>query len=336
MKNLTLCLLMLIPFVAACEKDEDKKPAVALADSVTMGTGYANDIFYSFSTGIVHVENRTNWDIAFLTEKWSSSIIINGGANLKLFTYPGGDTTAWETAFDTTGILGWQALNNSDTAWNNSAFEANQLGHPDYGWGLYNSISHDVVGDSLYVLQFGNKACKKIWIVKKESVNNKYFVKVADLDGSNLIEKTIDCNGYSTKNFVYMNLTSGNLLDREPATTDWDILFTKYVTTSIYKNTIQMGGSVPTGVLLNRGVHAQKVTGEPVDLDVYTDASFSTSYTTIGYNWKTLNYSTFTYTMVPETKFFVKTGSGDVYKLVFTSFAGQSSGNIGFLKKQVN
>jgi hypothetical protein len=302
-------------------------------DSLSMASGYSNDIFYSFSNGLVTSVPRTNWHFAFYTDSWSSSIITNAGANVQLFTYPLGDTTAWNTTFDVSGIDSWKALNNSDTSWIYSAFEANQKGHPDYGWGKYNSINHDVVGDSLYVLKLADGSYKKVWIIRKVSVQNTYYFKVADLDGQNEVSVTLDCRNYASKNFVYYNALTNEVLDREPAKTDWDILFTKYYSLE----QLQMGNPNPvvTGVLLNRGNFAIKVSDEAVSVNTYDPHDFSTSLSVIGYDWKTFSNATFSYTMVPNRKYFVKTGSKKVYKLVFKSFAGSSTGKISFDRKEI-
>jgi len=60
----------------------------------------------------------------------------------------------------------------------------NATGHPDYGWGVYNTVTHNVTGDSIYVIKVGNEL-KKLWIIKKVSINNIYHIRYANLDGSN-------------------------------------------------------------------------------------------------------------------------------------------------------
>ena len=52
---------------------------------------------------------------------------------------------------------------NSEISWYDGAFENNSLGPPDYGWGVYNMINHNVTGDSLYIIKTISN-WKKIWI----------------------------------------------------------------------------------------------------------------------------------------------------------------------------
>jgi len=150
--------------LVSCSKDDE--PLVVKNETITMNAGYANDIYYNLTSGVVSTVPRTNWDIAFQTPSRTSTIIINGGAGIKLFTYPYGDVSSWSSV-DISGIDTWKPMNNSDTTWSLGAFERNALGHPDYGWGIYNMLTHDVTGDSLFIIQLADQSYRKLWIKKK-------------------------------------------------------------------------------------------------------------------------------------------------------------------------
>ncbi len=226
MKGKLISSVLLILLTMSCKKEVT--PVVTVTETLTMGNAYINDIYYSMADGIVSTVPRTNWDIAFQTGSRSSTILINGGAGMKLYTYPNGDITSWNSV-NTTGIETWKALNNSDTTWSLGAFERNALGHPDYGWGIYNSVNHDVVGDSLFVIQLQDQSYRKLWIKKKASSENKYIFQVANIDGSGTVLDTVDCNPYITKNFIYYSFSTKNAIDREPAMDAWDFVVTKYI-----------------------------------------------------------------------------------------------------------
>jgi len=83
----------------------------------------------------------------------------------QLYCYPTGDTSDWESV-DTVGMNSWKVLYNSPENWEDGAFNRNATGHPDYGWGVYNTVTHNVTGDSIYVIKVGNEL-KKLWIIKK-------------------------------------------------------------------------------------------------------------------------------------------------------------------------
>ncbi len=298
-------------------------------DSIVMGPSYANDIYYSMENGEVHSVDRDNWDIAFHTLTWSSEILINEGAGAELRTYPKADTSGWD-AIDTTGLSTWPVLYNDEHEWLNGAFSRFTKGHPDYGWGVYNAITHDVVGDSLYILTFADGTAKKIWIQRKISTQNVYKFKYADLDGSNEVAETVGCADYASKNFVYYSLHTGELLDREPASGSWDILFTKYI--AIQEN----GTPYPvTGVLNNIDVPANEFNEVGQDFDDWSAKPMDSTKSPIGYDWKYFNMGTFSYVVDDSTAFFISTRATDVYKLVFSVF-DYMAGKVVFSKSMVS
>ena len=50
--------------------------------SIEMGPQYANEVFFSLTTGVVKVSPRNIWDIAFYTNAFSAGIITNDGAGV--------------------------------------------------------------------------------------------------------------------------------------------------------------------------------------------------------------------------------------------------------------
>ena len=99
-------------------------------------------------------------------------------------------------------------------------------------------ITHNIVGDSLYVIKTEDGSFKKLWIVDKMSADNIYNIRFADLDGSNQVDQSIDVKPFISKNFIYYSITNDELLDREPSES-WDILFTKYIDLTLNFNFLQ-------------------------------------------------------------------------------------------------
>ena len=332
MKVKLITYVLLVLFTISCSKEEI--PLVIKNETITMNSGYANDIYYSLANGVVSTVPRTNWDIAFQTSSRSSTILINGGAGMKLYTYPNGDISSWANV-NITGIGTWKALNNSDTTWTLGAFERNLLGHPDYGWGIYNSINHDVVGDSLFVIQLQDQSYRKLWIMKKASSENKYIFQFANIDGSGSVIDTVDCTPYTTKNFIYYSFGTKNVIDREPVTDDWDFVVTKYME-MIPDGT---GGKVPypvVGVLTNTGVKTAQLDNVTVETNDYSSAKFVTPISEIGSDWKSFSMSTNLWTLTDGRVYFVKDKGLSVFKIVFTAFEGSSTGIIKFDKTKLN
>jgi len=287
-------------------------------DSLVMGPGYANDLFYSFANGLVKEEPRKNWDIAFYTPRFSVGIMINQGAGVNLYTYPNGDTSAWATV-DTNGLNSWKSMNNSVNIWEEGAFNSNQTGHPDYGWCIYNGITHDLIGDSLYVIKIADGSVKKLWMVDKISIQNIYHFKYANIDGSD--EQSVEFNlvPYETKRFAYYSLQNNTELDREPLSGAWDLLFTKYM-----DSVPDMEGNMQlypiTGAANNVGIGASHFYPVAPGFTEWGTKPFIAEKNVIAANWKYFDNSTFTYKMVDSTCYFVKDTADNVYKLKFVYF----------------
>lgn len=299
----------------------------AVEDSISTTPGYSMDVYYSMQNGLIKSEARNNWDIAFATNKMSSSILINGGSGVELYTYPNGDTSAWNT-IDTAGITAWPMMNNSEASWEEGAFGANAIGHPDYGWAIYNMVTHNLIGDSLFVIKTKDGNLMKLWIISKESMAGIYHFRFASIDGSGDTTVSLDSSPYSTKNFIYYDLTSKQVLDRDPDSDTWDILFTKYMAAQA------SGGYYSvTGVLANNGVNIAKLTMADTSSIDWPGTIFSDSISTIGWDWKTFSMSTFSYVVEDSLVYFVKNAAGDIYKQIFTGFDGSSTGNVYFRKQ---
>jgi len=296
-------------------------------DTVSLGAGYVNGIYYSLENNDVHTVEAGNWDIAFTVSPMGSTIRTNGGHGVELYNYPNGDTSHWST-LDTSGISEWKKYYNSDSLWSKGAFSQTADGVFDLGWGNYSMITHYVVADSLFVVKLPDGSYKKLWIDRLAS--SVYYFKYADLDGNNEVLDTVSKADYINKSFGYYSLQNQVELDREPETSSWDLLFTKYG--QAINPTYYMGVS---GVLTNDGVSVSKVSGVHSEDADTSDASFSHSMTSIGYNWKKLNYATYQYSAVDSLTYFVKTKAGDIWKVVFTEFGGSSNGNVVFNKEKI-
>jgi len=307
--------------------------ANTVSDTLTMGNGYENDLFYSMSDGLVSSVEREGWDIAFYSAGFSAGIIINDGAGVKLYTYPNGDTSNWNTV-DSTGMTNWEPMVNSPEYWEDGAFNRNALGHPDYGWGIYNSITHNVVGDSVFVIEIPGLGFKKLWIVEKVSIENVYHLRFANLDGSEEAEVEIDVKPFSSKIFAYYSFAKNEVIDREPSAS-WDILFTKYYDIT-YDNLGNAVEYLVTGATLNLDRKANKFYPVEENYDDWSAKVFDSLKNSIGYNWKTFNMNEFQWVVEDSTAFFVKNEAGDVFKLVFDFWEGIGSGVFALNKELIS
>jgi|GEM_PF-6349504 hypothetical protein len=296
-------------------------------DSVSMGVRYANDIYYSLKNGVVSTPSRTEWDIAFYTNPQTSTIITNDGNGVLLYVWPFGTKANWsEMNVTVDSLVNYAPLYNtySDTTWQHGAFDNNSLGHPDYGWGVYNSTTHSVVGDSIHIIKLSDGTAKKLLIDKRDGSNNTFYLKFANLDGTNETSSEINCSGHLDKNMIHFSIKNNQVIVHEPNKASWDLMFTKYWDESI--------PYIVTGVLSNNKIMVAQIMDTDTVNNDYESATYSKVLNTIGSDWKTLNNETFTYVVNGNQLYFIKDLNNKYYKMVFTKFAGSSNGNIEFVK----
>ena len=276
---------------------------------------------------MLNVPNN-DWDIAFNLQPMNSSIRTNDGMGVELYSYNYGDTSSWNNINTGTIQMVTNPMYNSDSNWSLGAFDRNQLGHPDYGWGVYNMTTHEVIGDSIFIIKTVSGNWKKLVIEKLAT--GIYTFRYANLDGSNQIVQSINKSNYPGKNFIYYSLDQDLIQDREPLSSDWDITFTKYSTDYPTQQ-----GTMPysvTGVLQNNGIEVAEANNiaSPGTYTNYNGHSFLTDINEIGYDWKYYDFASGSYLLDPNTCFFVKDYANNVYRIVFTAFGGSATGDIEF------
>jgi hypothetical protein len=297
-------------------------------DSVIMGTGYANEIYYNMAHGQVSSYPRNSWDIAIRTRIMSSSIITNDGTGVVLYTYPKSDTSGWAN-FDTAGYLNWKPMFNDQDDWENGAFSRNATGGLDFGWGIYNTTTHYITGDSLFLIQLRDGSFRKIWIQVKKAGEDLVSFKYSNIEGTDERNVLMDCNLLTSRDFMGFSLETYEMVEYQPDLSSWDIVFTKYM--SVQQGESGNDTTYPvTGVLNNEGVYAEKFPHASEDFIGYNPYGWDSTRASIGYDWK--KYSNGVYKIL-DTTYFVRTKAGDVYKLVFEKFVGSGGGGKVYFRK---
>lgn len=223
---------------------------------------------------------------------------------------------------NTAGYETWKPLYNSMTTWEDGAFNMNQKGHPDYGWGVYNSNSHYVYGDSVYLVKLQNGAFKQFFIEVK-STANVYSFRHADVTGENEVLEQALCSNYGDKLFLYYSIQNQNFVDREPSKSAWDMVLTRFTDTKI--------NYTVTGFLLNEGskvsvFHAPDAT-TALNSTLADTTTFSKDINAIGNSWYKL--SGMSIVPLDTMVYFVKTPTMDVYKMQVNFFESGSSMGTG-------
>jgi hypothetical protein len=319
---LTICFILL----------SNISSAQWIYDSVDMAPNITKDVFYNFENSTVHTQGNANWVIALGTSFSTAAIWANHTAGVRVFR-TGKHVSDWNSISLADTAL--EQLFNPDTNWDYGAMNAKAVGF-NYGWGIYNTVNHNVYGDSIFIIAQGNNYYQLV-VDSMLGLTNDYYTRVAPVGmsaftGSNIFKKSPK---FSNSNFIYVKAGAMGLSDttREPNNAQWDILFTKYIATIPDGN----GGFIPypvKGVLSNRGTKTARIANVNVEsvLSNFTTYPLNTVLNNIGFDWKVLNGSTFD--IVEDLSYLVESKNGSLWQLEFTSYSG-TTGIVGFNKRKL-
>lgn len=307
--------------------------AQVVNDTVTTGQGYANNVWYSLANDDQATAAVNAWDIALSTsmgaaDPLTTAVLFNHKLGY-VYEIPGSDPADFENA-DTAGLSTWTPLYNSDETWSDGAFNnTSNLGSFDYGWGTYNMTTHGIEANRIFVIKYNSGAYRKL-MISSSNTTGVYTLVFAALDNTEMHTVSVDVASYTSKNFVSYNLLSNEIVDREPASADWDLYFHQYPSFD-YNPPYTV-----SGIFQNAGVQIAKV--YPVnDPSTYTDfstATFQDEINVIGYAWKT--FGGMSYVIEDSTVYFVKDKAGDIWKVIMTGFGGSSTGKYMFSKERIS
>ncbi|MFT5512202.1 MAG: hypothetical protein ACI8SE_000599 [Bacteroidia bacterium] len=285
----------------------------------TNTNGNTEDVFLQLNTGNKVYVDRENWDLAFENLGTTASVLINGQKGMKLFTTP--FTTADWAEFDTAGMGSWMEYLNSSSSWSSGAFNQQlDAGNPfDLGWGKYNVQNHVITGDSIFLLQLADGSFKKMFV--NDLTAGTYTFTYANVDGTSELKKEVTKNDMMGQNFGYYSIVDEKVVTREPATENWDLLFTEYII-PIPTGPGQFQNYPVTGVKINIGVEVAQRDGITVTSDDTTGLNWNTNITEIGSDWKMFNRTSMQYEYAKDRTYFVRLSGGSVWKIYFTQYAG--------------
>ncbi len=340
--------LLSIIFLAVCSALSAQN---IKSDSISMGFGYSNDIFYNLSTGQKDTALNTNWHIAFATRPVQPpanvmrSTTIRTNSARKVALYKSNFTASQWKNFDTTGYTTWMQLNNGDSSWDVAAFNAdyNPSNASDYGWGTYNMNSHNVEGaNKLYLLTIGsgaNAVYKKI-IIQGLLYDSVWVYTYANIDGTDSTTQKINKRNYKGKLFAYHNMLTKTTIDREPSQ-PWDLLFTYYRANAIYPNMPSANGTYNfMGILQAPQLSTARVVGIPKDkADTINVTSYSKRISTIGWDWKVTPFGpppAGNWDITDSLTYFIKRDKDSViYKISIDKFANNPVQVVAFNVKTI-
>lgn len=300
-----------------------------VSDSAILGNSYTNQVFYKLSDGTKTVASNTEWDLQFFSSLYSASIRVNSGIGVELYQAVSSDTTNFATAtLDTSSLT---TLRDGYASWEQDVFTSQSTGHPNYGWGIYQS-DHSIKGVKVYALKLSGGSFKKIWVQKYQS-SGEITITISDLDGSNLVTKVLNRTTYSTKRHFYYDIEGDSVLDIEPAKADWEIVFRKF------ENMVAPGVYYKiTGGLTNVNIGVSQIGGVSTSdaKSNWSSHSYDSSINIIGGDWKYVNSAFSGYDVTDSLSYFVKDYNGNVYQMIFTGATfGSRGGKIFFTKERI-
>jgi hypothetical protein len=300
--------------------------------TIATGPGNAQQVWYSLQNGIQATADLASWDLAFEINSFTSSILVNSAKGLVAYETP--VSIADWSSLTSPNEAGWTAVYNSELRWSEGALtNGNNLADGGFGlgWGQYSFITHTVAGTKVYVLADAAGNYRKLRI--NSLAANTYNFTFANLDGSNEVTNTLSKGAFAGKNFGFFNFATNSTADLEPAANSWDLLFTKY--TAIIPSPAPTAYAV-AGVLQNKSVRALQIDGVPVAEAQWGGGELDSAMNIIGYDWKTYNQPTASYTYAQDRTYFVSDRSGNVWKLVFIGYGGSSTGTMTFTQELVS
>ena len=303
---------------------------IAKIDTVSVGAGYTNQVWYSLANGKVGSAPKNNWDIAFdISNLRTGAVLSNTIIGDSVFKTHCAISN-WTDKMDSSTSLGIAPTFNSDTSWSHGAFNATGDFVYKYGWGTYNPATHIVVGDSVFIVKLSDGTSRKVWII-----NYNYGIwnfKYGKLDGTGEKTVSISRDSFPGKHFIYYSFLKDTVLDREPKQAQWDLSFGQW---HGFIPDPTSGKIVPyplTGVLADDSVKVAKAAHFDLKSNDYSKQTFLTSISAIGAGWKVFNQNTNAYTITDSLAYFVKAKNGVIWKLIFTGYGGVSNGNFVFNK----
>ena len=290
-------------------------------DSVSTGSSNVNDVYYSFSNGIIKSTPNNNWDLAFEITGFTASILVNHVKGIELYQTPFAISN-WSN-FDTSGLKNFKKMYNSEFSWSLGAFNRHTDNNYDLGWGTYNPENHVVAGDSIFLIKFADGSLKKIQIINL--LSGVYNFKYSSIDGNGEKIISIAKSNFKNKNFAYFAFANDTIIDREPLNTDWDIVFTKYSAFIPQRYSV-------AGVWTNKNTKCAEAKNVSKEITNSTGFNFSDTNSIIGYDWKKYNATLGQYTITDSLVYFVKNQKNNYWKLYFTGYKGGTVGTYYFTK----
>tara|TARA_B100000767_G_scaffold42038_1_gene35776 strand:- start:408 stop:1376 length:969 start_codon:yes stop_codon:yes gene_type:complete len=300
-------IIYLFAFILSCEQNEIPIIPHAAGNIITkqinMGSSYDKQIFYSLNDNLEVTENiKTDWDLGFESSTNGWNIIINSSTFSQL---------AELIDINFNDII---SINNLNWNWDNPAGI-----HYNSAFGDYRNKHSVYILDRGYKLSGSSRGYKKIMI--DSITNSAYYIKYANLDNTDI--RHLEVKKDNSYNFQYIELDNGDIINIEPKKEYWDLLFTQY--THLFIDNEQNPAYLVTGVLTNYLNNIMVATDTinkftDIELNMIEQYNFTNMQNKIGYDWKSYNFTSQSYTINSEITYIISDVDDRYFKLHFIDF----------------
>jgi len=278
-----------------------------------MGNGYRDQVWFDLNTKqVVHVAERTLWDIGYDCDESAFNIYLNTALSMSAALAESSDWAA------VTSDAGLAYRTDHSSGFSDSLVIGNALDQDGKIWIIDMGVS----------LSGSPRGKRKVRFELTES--NNLAITHAALDGSD--EQTVTVNKVAGYNRMGFSFNEPEDVVIEPLRTDYDLVFTRY--SNIFYTTYPpyyLPYSV-TGVLVNPyETDAATVLGSSKDffeltIDDAMEATYVDSADVIGYDWKSYSLEDRRWTIYPEDHYVIRDQEGFYYKLRFIDFDNPQEG----------
>jgi hypothetical protein len=304
----------------------------SVIDSVSLGSNYSTEVFYSLSMGETQSSEITEWDLAHTTVSRDNCLRLNHAKGWELRQYPKGSTADWAT-MDTSDWKSWPIYFNSPDNHLLGAFNRtkNSKNVWDFSWGVYNPNSHEVVGDSLFLLIKDGQPFLKFWPVVQK-INGDLIIETQALDGSSAKRDTLLQSTAGKRHHKYLSFAQGQF-NVEPLKDQWDLRFTQYAEPQWDATNSAWKPNIVVGVQSSPNLRVKPIENHTWQwaLDSFWSYNGATLFdlNAVGSNWKVLDSQTQTWSVNPNLTYWLDNDSSQVL-FHFIKFEGETSGKIVF------
>jgi len=330
MKFTSIYILILLLCVACFPEDK----AVAPYDrtglktaTIDVGSNYAFQAFYSLQTNtIVRIEPYTFWDLSFDCHPDSFGVFLN---TAQLMGVSKVTAPSFEEIPNDTALFANKWKYDSPSG----IIDSTAIGY----WWVGKNTDSIVSKNELFVTTLGIDANGKALGVKKftllNSTPSSYRIRFANLDGSDDTIMVIEKN--PEYNVIGLSMRTKSIQFPEPPKQTWDLHCTRY--TQLFTIIEEFPYPV-TGIFINKSfVKAYLDTlidFRVLNRDVIQTQRYTSRKDVIGYDWKTFDFTSAEFLVLPNKTYIIQTNQQLPYKLFFSDFYDGKTGSKGVIQFQ--